>query len=131
MNGNQLRERDEDGSMLPAISEIHLPPVSSAYEYLISLFSLSGQASSTGYGLSALSWLELKAFIEVNQLELTLYEVEILKKMSEAYCAEYHAASDPKRPAPYKPEVEEEEIDHIGNALRMREQVMLLRRQTD
>lgn len=78
-------------------------------------------------GLIPLTWQEIQAFIEVNELDLTLWERELLKKMSEAYCAEYSRASDPQRPAPYVAEKEEDEIDHIALALRFREQMQLLR----
>lgn len=79
-------------------------------------------------GLVPLSWQEIRAFRQENNLNITLFERELLKKMSEAYCAESARATDPKRPAPYAPEVEEDEVDHIGTAIRMREQMQLLRK---
>lgn len=131
IQNKQLRQREEDGSAVLAQTEIHLPEVPSPWTSLVGLFSLSGQVSQTGMGLCPLSWAEIQAFIEVNELDLTLYEKELIKKMSEAYCSEHHAASDPKRPAPYKPEVEEDEVDNIGKALGFMEQLRLLRRQED
>lgn len=79
-------------------------------------------------GLVPLDWVDLRAFRKENKLNLTLWEREMLRKMSEAYCSEYHAASDPKRPAPYKPDLEEEEIDHVGRALGFMEQLRLLQK---
>lgn len=94
---------------------------------LVANFVNSGQAVQTGYGLAPLSWQEIKAFIEVMDLDLLDWEKKLLKKMSEAYCAESHKATDPKRPPPYAVKKEEEEVDHIGNALRMMERMKLLR----
>lgn len=122
-----MRERDEDGSAIVGPAEVHLPEIPSAWTNLLGFFYLSGQATQTGMGLAPLSWQELKAFREENELDITLWERELLKKMSEAYCAEYSRASDPKRPAPYKPEVEEDEVDHIGKAMHFMEQMKLLR----
>lgn len=78
-------------------------------------------------GIAPLSWQEIQAFIETNELELMLWEKELIKKMSEAYCAESHKATDPQRPAPYVVEKEEDEIDQIALALKFREQMQLLR----
>lgn len=127
IKGNHLQERNEDGSAVINQVDIQLPPIPEELGYLLGFFIASGQATSSGMGLVPLSWQELKAFREENELDITLFERELLKKMSEAYCAEYHAASDPRRPAPYTPEVEEDEIDHIGRALGFMEQLKLLR----
>ena len=41
-------------------------------------------------------------WLEVTQRELPLWNVEVLKNMSRAYVAEYHAAQDIMRPMPYR-----------------------------
>jgi hypothetical protein len=122
-----LGERDDEGNLIKAPAEVELPDIPAQWTSLLGLFFLSGQATQTGMGLAPLSWQEIKAFIEVNELDLMLYEKELLKKMSEAYCAESHKATDPQRPAPYKEEKEENEIDKIAAAIKMREQMQLLR----
>jgi len=125
--GDSLGERDDEGNLIKAPAEIQLPPVPQAFEYLLALFFNSGQCTQNGMGISPLSWLEIKAFIEVNELDLMLWEKELIKKMWEAYCAESHKATDPKRPAPYVAEKEEDEIDQIALGLKFREQMQLLR----
>lgn len=91
-----------------ALLEVHLPKIYPAYDYLRGLFFDSGQATSTGMGLVALSWQELSAFRKENDLNLTVWERQTLKKMSEAYCSEYAKASDANHPAPYAIEKDEE-----------------------
>jgi hypothetical protein len=78
-------------------------------------------ATSTGMGLTALSWQELRAFRQENKLNLTLWERATLKKMSEAYAYEYCKASDPSRQPPYKQErtVFNEEEHNIKKAMKM------------
>jgi hypothetical protein len=127
--GKHLGQRDEDGNLIEIATEIQLPEIPGPWSHLLAIFSLSGQALQSGMGLTPLSWLEIKAFIDVNEIDITLWERELLKRMSEAYCAEYSRASDPKRPAPYTPEVEENEVDHVGKAIGFMEQMKLLRQQ--
>jgi hypothetical protein len=129
--GNSLGERDDEGNLIKVQVEVQLPEVPEQWAYLLGLFFNSGQCTQSGFGLIPLSWQEIKAFIEVNELDLMLYEKELLKKMSEAYCAESHKATDPQRPAPYVAEKEEDEIDHIAQALQFREQMRLLRGNTN
>lgn len=105
-----------------------MPDIPGPWTYLLGFFNLSGQAVQSGMGLTPLTWVELKAFREENELDITLWERELLKKMSEAYCAEAHRATDPKRPAPYVPEEEPEEVDNIAKAMRFMEQTRLLRK---
>lgn len=121
-------QRDDDGEVIQGPTEIHLPDIPSAFGYLLGYFYLSGQATQTGMGLVPLSWQEIKAFREENELEITLWERELLKKMSEAYCTEYSRASDPKRPAPYAPEQDPEEVDGIAVAMRIREQMQFFKK---
>jgi hypothetical protein len=125
--GNSLGERDEDGNLIKVQVEVQLPEVPAQWAYLLELFFNSGQCIQTGMGLAPLSWQEIQAFIEVNELDLTLFERDIIKKMSEAYCAESHKATDPQRPAPYVEKKAEDEIDRVAQAMRFREQLNLLR----
>jgi hypothetical protein len=127
IQGTALRERDEDGSAIVGPAEVNLPEIDPAFSHLLAHFNSAGQAMNTGMGLCPLTWQEIRAWRQENMVEVTLWEREMLRKMSEAYCAEYSRASDPKRPAPYTPEVEEEAVDHIGKALGFMEQMRLLR----
>jgi hypothetical protein len=129
IKSNAPRERgdNEEGDVPPAPQEIHLPEIPAPYDALVGLFHLSGQALQTGWGLCPLTWVEIDAFVRVNDLDLTLWERELLKKMSEAYCAEYSRASDPKRPAPYQPE-QTEEVDQIAKAMRIMDSLSAFRK---
>jgi hypothetical protein len=119
---------DNISSTTIAPLEVNLPEIPSAYAHLKELFFLSGQGTSTGMGLAPLSWQELQAFRTENKLELTLWERQTLKKMSEAYCAEASRATDPKRPAPYAPQKEDEEVDKIALAIKMRDALNAFRK---
>jgi hypothetical protein len=125
--GDTLGARDDEGKLIKAPTEVQLPEIPDQWNYLLGLFFLSGQVTQTGMGLAPLSWQEIKAFIEVNDLDLMLFEKELLKKMSEAYCAESHRATDPHRPAPYVEKKDEDEVDRIAQALQIRKQMRLLR----
>lgn len=118
------RGNNQDGSEFEAPVEIHLPELpSAAFGNLLEFFYLSGQCIQTGSGLVPLTWTEIKNFREENDLDMMVWEREILKKMSEAYCGEYARASDPKRPNPYSPVKEEQEEDeaNLAKALQFRQ----------
>jgi hypothetical protein len=67
-------------------------------------------------GLVPLSWQEIEAFVRCSGLEdtVTPWELQVIKRLSEAYSAEYSRASDPKRKMPYRKEVKVEEIDRVA-----------------
>lgn len=119
---------EDNKPIVIAPTEVELPEIDPAFSYLLELFALSGQAKSTGMGLVALDWQELRAFRLENELDLTIWERQTLKRMSEAYSSEYSLASNPNRPAPHTVEKEPEEIDHIAQALKMMEVVRSMRK---
>jgi hypothetical protein len=129
IENNTLQTRLDDDEDLPEDSkpiikvplEVNLPEIPEAFCHLRELFYLSGQGTSTGYGLAPLSWQEIQAFRTENDLDLTLWERQLLKRMSEAYCAEASKATDPYRPAPYAPQKVDEDVDKIALALKMRD----------
>lgn len=105
----------EDSSGAPIVPlEIELPEIPEYFIHLRELFFMMGQILQTGMGIVPITWVELKAFIDVKELDLTLWERGMLKKMSEAYCNEYAQASSPMRPAPYKVVKEAEEEDGVA-----------------
>lgn len=113
-------------------TEVHLPEIAGPFTYLRELFFLYGQCMQSGHGLLPITWQELEAFIHLNELDLMIWEKRILKRMSDAYCSEYSRASNPKRPAPFTPEPDENEeepsvSDLIAKAVRMREQMKKFR----
>lgn len=110
---------EDSGSTVIAPLDVELPAIPEVFSNLRELFFLSGSAMNSGTGLVPLTWSEIKAFIEVNELELTLWEKGMLKRMSDEYCSEFYQASSPTRPAPYTAKVVEEE-DAIAVAMRIR-----------
>lgn len=105
---------EDSGSAMIVPLDVELPEIPEAFSNLRELFLFMGQVLQTGMGIVPVTWVELKAFIEVNELDLTLWERRTLKKMSDAYCNEYAQASSPSRPAPYAPVKAVEEQDGIA-----------------
>lgn len=66
-----------------------------------------GQVTKTGQGIVPITWQELRAYRLENDLDLSIWDRGVLHSMSEAYVNEYYAATDPQRPAPWAPIVEE------------------------
>lgn len=110
---------DDSDESIYVPPEIQLPPT--GVDYLVGHFFSSGQCLQTGQGLVPLSYQEIKAYDELTDAELLTWEVRILKKMSDAYCSEYSRASDPNRPAPYRKEVNPEEVDQVAKAIRIKQ----------
>lgn len=98
-------------------TEIHLPDVqSTALGYLLGFFFASGQVIQNGMGIAPLTWQEIKAYNEVNELQMCTWEMGLIKRMSEVYCSEYAQSSDPKRPSPYEVEVEQNVETELAKA---------------
>lgn len=57
--------------------------------------------SNNGMGPSPISWVEIQAWMSATGLELSTWEVTVIKELSEAYVSELSLATDLKRPAPY------------------------------
>lgn len=86
-----------------------------------------GQCMQSGMGLLPITWAELQSFIEVNELDLTLWEKGMLKKMSDTYCAESSRATEVNYPPPYSPKKEATEEDNIARALQIRQNMKAFR----
>lgn len=121
----------DDEAPMTALTEVQLPEIDPAFGYLLELYCLAGQVNQNGMSITPLTWEELKAFREENELDLCVWERNILKRMSEEYCSEYAAASALNRPAPYIPEQEEDEdivvVEKINSALSIRDTLAALR----
>lgn len=107
-------EEDNLNKVPQETAEIPFPEIPMGAEYLLSFFYSAGCSTQTGMGLVPLSWQEIEAWVRCNGLDdsVTPWELQVVRKLSEAYSAEYSRASDPKRRMPFKPEVKVEEIDH-------------------
>lgn len=103
-----------DKEMEPPLPEVE------GHEHLISLLENAGTILQTGMGIAPLTWQELESWErcyskEINCWELSFWELNTLKDMSYAYCAELGNARDKTRPAPYTPPVPKE-IDRAAVA---------------
>ena len=88
------KEQDEESNFLK------LPPIEGA-EYLVGLLNEAGLLTSNGMGASPLTWAEIESWLRCTQLELTTWEILLVKQMSEVYVGEYSQASEKARPAPF------------------------------
>lgn len=108
---------DSSPENTPCPPEVHFPPTPGV-EHLVGIFFGAGQITQTAQGIVPLTWCEIKAFLELNEVDLCTWEIKLLKRMSEAYCVEYSRGSDPDRKAPYSPSVKlEQEVDQVAKAI--------------
>jgi hypothetical protein len=97
--------KDRDPEFQPDFPELN------GAEYLIGLLHEAGLMSNNGMGPISLSWLEIKAWIDTTEIQLSLWERLTLKEMSEVYVSERIQAEDANRTAPYIPNKEEELVE--------------------
>jgi hypothetical protein len=114
---------DENSSFL------EMPNVDGA-DYLISLLNEAGLFESNGMGAVPLSWTELHSWLRCTELSLSNWEILSLKQMSEAYVGELNQADKKDRPAPYTPEIEEDTLDRVAVAKRLRNALQSFKRNT-
>ena len=79
--------------------ELDLPKCEA--EYLVPFFIEAGRFTATGNGIVALSWVDINAWVEATEKNLSVWEKQTIKLMSEHYVNEYYAGKDKKREAPY------------------------------
>lgn len=81
-----------------------MPPVDDL-EYILNLWHEAGTVGSSGMGIMRLSWQEIKAWLEVRdineELPLAPWEIDLVRELSAEYAGEYSLASDKTREAPY------------------------------
>jgi len=124
---DNLNEASED------LSEIPFPEIPPGAEYLIGLFYGAGSAMPTGMGLVPLSWQEIEAWARCSGLEdsITPWELQVVRRLSEAYTSEYSKASDPKRRPPYSKQVSVDEIDRDAIEKQTRNVLSMFKRKTE
>jgi hypothetical protein len=89
--------------------EVPLPDITD-FEYILVLLESAGTILQTGMGIAPLTWQELEAWErnyskELECWELNFWELNTIKDMSYAYCAELGQATDKDRQSPYVPVV--------------------------
>lgn len=94
------KKADDDHYML------ELPDVSEEYAcaYLIHHLQELGLMSHSGMGPIPISWPEINAWVNATGVNLTAWELVMLKRLSHEYVMErIEASEDPQRQAPYTP----------------------------
>ena len=120
---SDLPEDNKTKATTMAPLEVIMPEIPPAYSYLWELFHSSGKAIQTDAGIKALTYGSIGEWRKELELDLYVWEREIIYLMSGEYTNEYYLARDPARPAPYVEEVEPEQEDKIAKALAIREQL--------
>lgn len=80
-----------------------LPPLT-CFEYLAEWFLSTGVFTPGGLGAAPLTWAEIEAWARSLARELSPFEAQALRRMSEEYCSMLHRVSDGDAPPPYLPE---------------------------
>ena len=102
---------------------LELPNVGEA-AYLINYWHDAGTVEQGGMGITPLSWQEIRAWRQENNMVLDSFEIGIIRRLSQEYVGEYHANSSEKsRPPPYELETMEDfdrtaMASKVGNLLR-------------
>lgn len=86
--------------------------------YIVGLLHEAGLMSSTGMGPVPLSWVDIQAWITCTGLSLDVWEMLVIKHLSELYVSE-RLDTDPNKLPPWIKPLDEEEIERerISNAL--------------
>ena len=72
-------------------------------EHVIGYLQEVGPALNTGQGLVPLTFSEIDAWMRMVGVALTSWEASVLKRLSDEYVAEHHAARKPQHPQPWTP----------------------------
>jgi len=76
-----------------------MPDIKGA-EHILHHLNTLGWCSSTGMGITALSFTEIKAYSDLTETPLNSDEVLLIRQMSQAYCSNVQT-KDPSANAPY------------------------------
>ena len=87
-------------------------PERGALAYLIGYLSEMGEAQSSGVGMAAISWQEIRAWTELMGVTLTSGESKAVRMLSAAYVAEYYRADGKDCASPCAKEVSPETLNN-------------------
>lgn len=99
--------------------EPSLPDLNEA-GYIVSLVNEAGTVSSSGMGISGLTWQEIESWLNVTGLSISTWEKLMVFKMSAAYASEYSSATAVDAPEPFAKIIDEGELDREVVANRIR-----------
>ena len=85
----------------PDCLELKLPDVNGA-DYLVNLLHEAGPVGSNGYGIEGLRWSEIYSWLATTGLFLEPWESILIKKMSDAYAAEFNRSNGKECAPPYR-----------------------------
>lgn len=99
-------------------SPLLIMPDVGAAEYIIDFWHDAGTIGHASNGIAPLSWQEIQAWLSLNEIVLSNFEIRMIRVLSQEYCGEYYAASDKDRPAPH--EITEDMLDRVavGNKIK-------------
>ncbi len=111
----ELMDKPEDNVPVEVLErqEIPMPELSPGSEYLVAFLHSAGTATSTGMGLTGLSWQELDAWARCTDSVgiVTPRDLTIIHTLSRMYANEYARASKKGAKAPYVPVVEVDDVE--------------------
>lgn len=80
--------------------DINLPPVDN-FGYLIKLLDEAGTCTPIGMGVIGLSWNEIKSWMDCMGLDLSYWEISLLRDMSREYASQANNSEEPTCRSPY------------------------------
>lgn len=109
-------QEDEDNPAivnLEEAQEIPFPEIPEGAEYLVSFLHSAGTATQTGMGLVPLSWQEIESWAYCSGLQesLSVWELEVIKILSDTYASQYSKSSSKNCPQPFNSVVDKKELD--------------------
>jgi len=100
----------DDSNLSDELSHPHL------IEYLYEV----GPIGSTGMGPSSINWVELKAWADMAQVQMTGWEARTLRTLSRVYLDQYMKSEDKATPSPFEVSLgfTEEKNDNVANVFK-------------
>ena len=98
---------------------MEMPPIEHG-QYLLDYAFEIGPSKSTGQGPTVIDWVDIKAWVDLNELQLDSWEVLVVREISKAFVAQYYMSEGSLVPSPYQPPKIDHEVasTRIGNLLR-------------
>lgn len=72
-------------------------------QYLLDYAFEIGPSKSTGSGPAVIDWVDIKAWVELNKLDLDSWELLVVREISKAFVSQYYTSEGAIVPPPYQP----------------------------
>lgn len=99
------------------------------YKHIVEYWHEVGTFLSGMSGIIPLTWEEINNWKNTLSLDISNWELLLIKRLSAEYCAEFNQASDRQREAPYSVAVEE--IDYVAQSNSFKSILRSFRRKKD